>query len=176
MLKRALVVALVLCASGCSSLPAPNRASSNPSTQQTTSSIERGEPATVQRVVDGDTFIALEGTRRFRVRLIGVDTPETVKPGAPIGCFGPETSAYAKRVLTGRQVRLVYDVDRYDRYGRTLAYVFIGKTFFNLDLVQHGYAVVETMPPDVAHVEDLVAAQRAARASRLGLWLMCALR
>ena len=176
MLKRSLALAVLLCASACSSLPAPNRASSSLSTQQATSSIGRRELAAVQRVVDGDTFIALEGTRRFRVRLIGVDTPETVKPGAPIGCFGPEASAYAKRVLTGRQVRLVYDVDRYDRYGRTLAYVFVGKTFFNLDLVQHGYAVVETVPPDVAHVEDFVAAQRVARASHLGHWLKCALR
>jgi micrococcal nuclease len=131
---------------------------------------------TVQRVVDGDTFIALAGSSRFRVRLIGVDTPETVKPGAPIGCFGPEASAYAKKTLTGKQVRLVYDFERYDRYHRVLAYVYLGATFFNLDLVQRGYAVVETVPPDIAHVRDFVAAQRAARASRTGLWLACALR
>jgi len=134
------------------------------------------ELVTVQRVVDGDTFIALTGSRRFRVRLIGVNTPETVKPGTPIQCFGPEASTYAHKILTGKQVRLVYDVERYDRYRRVLAYVYLGATFFNLDLVQRGYAVVETVPPDVAHVRDFVAAQRAARASRTGLWLACALR
>jgi micrococcal nuclease len=131
---------------------------------------------TVQRVVDGDTFIALAGSRRFRVRLIGVDTPETVKPGAPIGCFGPEASAYAYRALTGKQVRLVYDIDRFDQYGRVLAYVYLGGTFFNLDLVRRGFARVLTVRPDVAHVKDFVAAERVARVSRVGLWLVCALR
>jgi micrococcal nuclease len=124
MLKRVLAVAVVLCASACSSLPPPNR----PGIQAETSPPSQGELVTVQRVVDGDTFIALAGARRFRVRLIGLDTPETVKPGTPIQCFGPEASTYAKGSLTGKLVRLVYDVDRYDRYGRTLAYVYMGKT------------------------------------------------
>src|SRR5438309_11531062 len=163
MVKRSLALAVLLCASACSSLPAPNRASSSLSTQQATSSIGRRELAAVQRVVDGDTFIALEGTRRFRVRLIGVDTPETVKPGAPIGCFGPEASSYAHKTLTGRQVRLVYDVDRYDRYRRVLAYVYLGNTFFNLELVLRGYAVVDTVPPNVANVDESVKAARAGR-------------
>jgi micrococcal nuclease len=130
---------------------------------------------TVERVVDGDTFVATTPGQRFRVRLIGVDTPETVKPDTPVQCFGPQASAYAKRVLTGRRVRLVYDVDRYDRYGRVLAYVYVGGAFFNLDLVRLGYAVVLTVPPDVAHTDDFLAAQRAARAARVGLWLACPL-
>ncbi len=177
MRARALFVTVVLGLSACSLSTAPN---SSPTIQGTPTksgpAIGGSETVTVQRVVDGDTFIALEGTHRFRVRLIGVDTPETVKPGAPIGCFGPEASAYAHMTLTGKQVRLVYDVDRYDRYRRVLAYVYLGKTFFNLELVQRGYAVVETVPPNVAHVDDFVEAQRAARASRAGLWLACALR
>lgn len=168
-------VVLAISASSCSTAPTSTQTiQSIPPTSSPT--IGGSENVTVQRVVDGDTFIALTGSSRFRVRLIGVDTPETVKPGAPIGCFGPEASAYAKKTLTGKQVRLVYDVDRYDRYRRVLAYVYLGKTFFNLDLVQRGYAVVDTVPPDVAHVRDFVAAQRAARASRAGLWLACALR
>ena len=175
MLKRAVAVAVVLCASGCSSLPAPNQPSIQARTSETPSPLA-GELATVQRVVDGDTFVAMIGARRFRVRLIGVDTPETVKPRTPVQCYGPEASAYAKDTLTAKQVRLVYDVDRYDRYGRTLAYVYLGKTFLNLALVQQGYAVVETVPPDIAHVTEFVAAQRTARAKRLGLWLKCAFR
>jgi micrococcal nuclease len=175
MVKRILAVAVVLCASACSSLPTPSPPSTQAKTGETPSTAA-GEIAIVQRVVDGDTFIAVVGARRFRVRLIGVDTPETVKPRTPVQCYGPEASAYAKRLLTGKQIRLVYDVDRYDRYGRTLAYVYLGTTFVNLALVQQGYAVVETVPPDVAHADQFVAAQRTARAKRLGLWLACAFR
>ena len=160
-------LAVVLCLSGCSTPSTPNPAALQASPAAAT------ETVTVQRVVDGDTFIAVAGTRRFRVRLIGVDTPETVKPATPIQCFGPEASAYAHRTLTGEQVTLAYDVDRYDRYGRTLAYVYVGSTFFNLDLIQRGYAVVLTVPPDVAHVEQLVAAQKRARTAHIGLWLAC---
>ena len=176
MVKRALAVAVVLCASACSSLPTPTLSSTHAKNSETPSGSTAGDLAIVQRVVDGDTFIALVGARRFRVRLIGVNTPETVKPNTPVQCYGPEASAYAKYVLTGKHIRLVYDVDRYDRYGRTLAYVYVGKTFFNLALVQQGYAVVETVPPDIARVAEFVAAQRIARAKRLGLWLTCAFR
>ena len=172
MRARALFATVVLGLSACSLSTAPQ---SSP-TIQGSPAIGSSETVTVQRVVDGDTFIALDGTQRFRVRLIGIDTPETVKPGAPIGCFGPEASAYAHKTLTGKQVRLVYDVDRYDRYRRVLAYVYLGNTFFNLELVLRGYAVVDTVPPNVAHVDEFVKAQRAARASRAGLWLACALR
>ena len=176
MLKRSLIVAVVLWTSACSSLPTSTQPSTQANPAETSSGTQQGELAYVQRVVDGDTFIALVGPRRFRVRLIGVNTPETVKPNTPVQCYGPEASAYAKHLLSGQQVRLVYDVDRFDRYGRTLAYVYLGKTFFNLALVQQGYAVVETVPPDVTHVADFVAAQRTARAKRLGLWLTCAFR
>ena len=176
MLKRALAVAVVLCASGCSSLPTPNQPSIQAKISETPSPSTQGDLAVVQRVVDGDTFIAVIGARRFRVRLIGVDTPETVKPRTPVQCYGPEASAYAKLSLRAKQVRLVYDVDRYDRYGRTLAYVYLGKTFFNLTLVQQGFAVVDTVPPDIAHAAEFVVAQRTARARRLGLWKTCAFR
>jgi len=176
MLKRVVAVAVVLCASGCSSVPTPILPSTQAKTSETPQAGTQSDLAVVQRVVDGDTFIAVIGARRFRVRLIGVDTPETVKPRTPVQCYGPEASAYAKRTLTAKQVRLVYDVDRYDRFGRTLAYVYLGKTFFNLTLVQQGFAVVDTVPPDIAHVADFVAAQRAARTKRLGLWLKCAFR
>jgi micrococcal nuclease len=135
---------------------------------------EAGDLVTVARVVDGDTFIAQAADRRFRVRLIGVDTPETVKPQTPVQCFGREASSYARRALDGRRVRLVYDVDKYDRYGRVLAYVYVGTEFFNLELVRRGYGVVLTVPPDVAHVDDFVAAQVSARTSGRGLWSACA--
>ena len=84
-------------------------------------------PATgvVERVVDGDTVIVRAGGGALRVRLLGIDTPETVDPDRPVGCFGPEASAYTKHLLTGRSVSLVYDRELHDRYGRLLAYVYL---------------------------------------------------
>ena len=79
---------------------------------------------TVVRVVDGDTVIVRgPGGSTEDVRLIGIDTPETVDPRRPVGCFGPEASAYAKHLLTGRRVLLRYDRELHDRYGRFLAYI-----------------------------------------------------
>jgi len=80
---------------------------------------------TVARVVDGDTVIVQAGSRTLDVRLLGIDTPETVDPRRPVGCYGPEASAYTKHLLTGRPVRLVYDRQLHDVYGRWLAYVYL---------------------------------------------------
>lgn len=129
--------------------------------------------ATVTRVVDGDTVIARVGGEELRVRLIGIDTPETVAPGQPVECFGPAASAFTHRRLEGRDVKLEFDVERLDRYGRTLAYVWLGGELFNETLVREGYAVVTTFPPDVRYVDRFVAAQRAAREQHLGLWGAC---
>jgi micrococcal nuclease len=107
------------------------------------------------------------------VRLIGIDTPETVEPGVPVMCFGPEASRFTTSQLEGRRVRLEFDVERLDRYGRTLAYVWIGGRLFNEVLVRRGFAVVTTYPPDVKYVDRFVAAQRAARGGGRGLWSAC---
>ncbi|MET1015605.1 MAG: thermonuclease family protein, partial [Leifsonia flava] len=86
------------------------------------------ETATVVRVVDGDTLVVDRGTGNERVRLVGVDTPETVAPNAPIECFGPEASAYLTGLLSGASVRLEPDPSQADadRYGRLLRYVWVG--------------------------------------------------
>jgi micrococcal nuclease len=102
--------------------------------------------ATVSRVVDGDTVWVRAGSRSLDVRLLGIDTPETVDPHRPVGCFGPEASAYTKHLLTGRRVRLVYDRQLHDRYGRWLAYIYLERPrrpdlFVNARLVSAGYAV-----------------------------------
>jgi micrococcal nuclease len=126
--------------------------------------------ATIERVVDGDTVVLQDSTR---VRLIGIDTPETVDPRRPVECFGAEASAHAKALLPeGTRVRLEYDVDRIDRYGRTLAYVFRVEDglFVNLALARDGYAEQLTVPPNVAHVDDIRRAVDEARAARRGLW------
>ena len=125
------------------------------------------------RVVDGDTIeVSLDG-RSEDVRLIGVDTPETVKPNTPVQCFGERASHFTKRRLTGRRARLVFGVERRDVYGRLLAYVYLHGRFFNPILVRHGLARSLTIPPNdrfaprFRHLE--LAAARAGR----GLWGAC---
>jgi micrococcal nuclease len=127
----------------------------------------------VERVVDGDTIIVALRGLDVRVRLIGVDSPESVKPDTPVQCFALAASHFTTSRLSGRRVRLEFDVDRFDRYGRTLAYVWLGRTLFNQELVARGFAVVETVPPDVKYVARFLAAQRDAREHDLGLWRAC---
>ena len=107
------------------------------------------------------------------MRLIGIDTPESVKPGTPVECFAREASAFMKRLVEGRRVRLEHDVEERDRYGRLLAYVYRGELFVNAEMVRRGYASVATFPPNVRHAERLVRLQRQARAAGRGLWGRC---
>lgn len=87
-------------------------------------------PLAVSRVVDGDTVVLTRAGKKIKVRLIGINTPETVAPGRPVECFGREASAFAKKTLKGRKVWLEYDpvAGRTDRYGRTLAYLWLDRT------------------------------------------------
>lgn len=132
--------------------------------------------ATVARVVDGDTIVAdVRGTKE-RVRLIGIDTPESVKPDSPVECFGKEASAHAKELLPeGTPVLLVLDTEERDRYGRLLAYVYRAedRRFINLAMVEDGYANQYTFPPNVAHAEEFRAAASKARSEGIGLWSAC---
>ena len=91
----------------------------------------------VQRVVDGDTFLLDDGTR---VRLQGVDAPESVKPDHPVEPFGREASRFAKRFLAPGVVRLEFDGELYDRHGRLLAYVWCGDRMLNEELLREGLA------------------------------------
>jgi micrococcal nuclease len=129
--------------------------------------------ADVIRVVDGDTaLVRLRGAVEY-VRYIGVDTPETVKPGTPVQCYGPRAHAYDERLVGDRTVRLVFDRVRRDVYGRLLAYVYAGGRFVNAALVRGGYARTLTIPPNTAHAPLFARlAQRAARRGQ-GLWGRC---
>jgi micrococcal nuclease len=127
----------------------------------------------VARVVDGDTAEMLLGGREVDIRFIGIDAPESVAPDRPVECLGRRASAYTEARLEGRTVRLEFDVERLDRFGRTLAYVWIGDELFNETLVAEGYAVVTTFPPNVKYVDRFVAAQRSAREAGVGLWGAC---
>lgn len=133
----------------------------------------RGTRAVVTRVVDGDTAEMLLDGLEIDVRFIGVDAPESVAPDQPVECFGRRASAYTRSRLEGRTVRLEFDVERVDRFGRTLAYVWIGDELFNGTLVAEGYAAVTTFPPNVRYVDRFVAAQRSAREADRGLWGAC---
>ena len=127
------------------------------------------------RVVDGDTIHVQVGGARETVRYIGVDTPESVKPGTPVECFAKRASAFNHRLVDGEQVRLVRDAEPRDRYGRLLAYVYRvrDKRFVNAALVRRGYAVPLTIPPNVAHAEQFRKLASAARRAGRGLWSAC---
>ena len=121
----------------------------------------------VERVVDGDTIV-VRGVGR--VRLIGVDTPETVAPGRPVEFFGREASAFTKRLLEGRPVRLEYDRERTDRYGRTLAYVHLADgTFANAEIIRRGYGHAYTRFP-FRYLDRFRQLEREARSAERGLW------
>ena len=128
----------------------------------------------VERVVDGDTVIVRADGGVLRVRLLGIDTPETVDPDRPVGCFGPEASAYTKHLLTGRSVTLVYDRELHDRYGRLLAYVYRRGRFDNASLIELGYARTLSSPPNTAHAAELASLERRAALDGRGLWGACA--
>jgi len=130
----------------------------------------------IVKVIDGDTVdIALAG-RTERVRLIGVNTPETKHPTKPIECFGPEASAYLTKLLPkGTHVRIERDVEARDRYGRMLLYLYLGSNdlFINLDLVARGYGTPMSIEPNTFHRNDFVRAAAQAEAANVGLWKAC---
>jgi micrococcal nuclease len=129
--------------------------------------------ATVVRAVDGDTVEARIGDRVEDVRYIGVDTPETVKPGTPVQCFGHRASDFDRRLVEGRRVRLVFGVERRDVYGRLLAYVYIGHRFVNAELVRRGFARTLAIPPNTLHRALFRRLELGAARAGRGLWGRC---
>ena len=132
-------------------------------------------PGSVQvtAVVDGDTVEVTTAGRRETVRLLGVDTPETVHPHRPVECFGPEASAFTRSRLLGRTVHLSFDRVRRDPYGRLLAYLEVDGRPFNDELLAGGYATVLVIPPNGAHGRRLLGRELEARRARRGLWGAC---
>jgi micrococcal nuclease len=127
--------------------------------------------AKVVRVSDGDTFVATVNGRRERIRVIGVDTPESVAPNQPVEPYGEEASDFAKHYLDGETVRLAGDAEPRDRYGRMLAYVWLEDgTFWNALLVAEGYAQQLTIPPNVAYERLFRRLVSEARREDRGLW------
>jgi len=124
-------------------------------------------------VTDGDTIRVEVRDDEIPVRLIGIDTPETDGPYTDLECFGEQASRYATEALEGRGVELEFDVERTDRFDRTLAYLWLDGSLFNERILRDGYAVLATFPPNVRYVDRFVAAQRRARDDAAGLWGAC---
>ena len=129
----------------------------------------------VLRVVDGDTTKVRLSGRTETVRYIGIDTPESVKPGTPVQCYGHAASSANRRLVEGREVDLRIGKEPRDRYGRLLAYVYRASDhlFVNAELVERGYARTLTIPPNDAFAGRLARLERAASAAGRGLWSAC---
>jgi micrococcal nuclease len=142
----------------------------------------------VVRVIDGDTIVVRLDGQDEDVRLIGVDTPETVKPDTPVQCFGERASHFTKRALTGQRVRLVFGVERHDVYDRLLAYVYLARRtsgvpqharsrqrdwLFNSTLVRRGLARSLTIPPNDRFAPRFRALELTAARDGRGLWGAC---
>lgn len=141
------------------------RATSTPSLPQNTYA--------VVRVVDGDTISIIKDGKTVTLRLIGLDTPETVDPRKPVQCFGKAASDKAKELLTGKMVRIELDASQgtLDKYARTLAYVFlVDGTFFNEYMIAEGYGHEYTYNLPYKYQKEFKDAGARARAEKRGLW------
>lgn len=132
----------------------------------------------VKRIVDGDTIEVVDGNNIFKVRYIGIDTPETVKPNAPVDCFGKEASNYNKQLVEKKNVYLEPDVQSKDSFGRELRYVYVKNAQNEFDmvnkiLVAEGYAFVATYPPNVKYQSEFMSLESEARNAQRGLWITC---
>lgn len=121
----------------------------------------------VKRVIDGDTLLLINGER---VRLIGVDTPETKHPRKPVQYFGREAYLFTKQMVDGKEARLEFERQKRDRYGRLLAYVYLlDGTFLNAEIIKQGYGFAYTRFP-FRYMEEFRIYEREARQNRRGLW------
>jgi micrococcal nuclease len=129
--------------------------------------------AEVVRIVDGDTIEVLIEDTEEDVRYIGVDTPESVAPGEPVECFGPEASEFNERLVAGETVTLVFDRELRDAYGRLLAYVFADGVLVNAELVARGFARTLEIAPNTSKAPRLARLERRAGVAARGLWGAC---
>ena len=128
----------------------------------------------VSKISDGDTFyVETESSEKFKIRLIGIDAPESYNVGKKFikEYFGKEAKVFVTNLLKNKKVKLTFDVQKTDRYGRILAYAYLENgVFLNQYLVENGFAVVATFPPNVKFVEVFTKAEKLARNKKFGLW------
>lgn len=126
----------------------------------------------VTRVIDGDTIVVKKDEQEYRVRMIGIDTPESVHPNKPVEYFGIEASNKLKELIENKNVELKADVtqDDVDRYGRLLRYVYLDDVDINLEMIKQGYAFEYTYRVPYEKQEEYREAESNARLNNLGLW------
>lgn len=125
----------------------------------------------VIKVVDGDTIKIIYNGKEESIRLIGIDTPESVHPDAEKNTeLGKVASEYTKSQLEGKEITLELDIQERDKYGRILAYAYINDEMFNKILLKEGYAQLMTISPNVKYADEFVALQKQARESQKGIW------
>ncbi len=127
----------------------------------------------IKQVIDGDTIEITRYGKPEQVRLIGLDTPETVDPRKPVQCFGKEASDNSKKLLSGQKVRIEFDqkVGERDRYGRLLAYIWLNSELVNLELIRGGYAHEYTYRSQSYKYQDqFKEAEGLAKQAQVGFW------
>lgn len=127
----------------------------------------------VDRVVDGDTAKVFYGGESVYVRYIGIDTPESVKPDSPVECFGEESKTLNADLIEGQQMKLVFDREKRDHYGRLLAYVYVNGKMINAELLRRGYATTLEVSPNTSRAGQFRGLEREARQQDRGLWSAC---
>lgn len=139
--------------------------------EETAAPVDGRVSASVERTVDGDTFIAiLEDGSRERVRMLLLDTPETKKEGTPVQPFGPEASEYTKKLLSGQRVELEFDEEQRDQYDRMLAYVYLNGEMVNEKLLEQGLARVVVYRPNDKYIDEFREIQNKAKQQKSGVW------
>jgi micrococcal nuclease len=135
------------------------------------------EKSQVRRVVDGDTVELSNGQK---IRLLNIDTPETVKANTPIMCYGREASDFTKKLLTDKNVQLVSDREANDQYGRGLRFIFLDgvdtdniENSINADLVKNGFARAVSYKPNITYIKDFQNWESQAKSKNLGIWANC---
>ncbi len=154
----------------------PPTPSSSTSTVIMASTTSENSTYRVAKVVDGDTVELIMQGKKVKIRLIGLNTPETVAPNRPVGCYGPEASAEAHRLLDNKAVRLEVDPTQgtYDKYGRSLGYIFLEDgTNFGLYMIKAGFGKEDTYKKPYKYQKEFKEAQAQAQAQKLGEWGAC---
>ena len=135
-----------------------------------------GANGRIVKVIDGDTLDVSMNGRTERVRLIGIDTPETKKPNSPVECFGPEATERTKELLPEDTPVLVQrDIEARDPYGRLLGYIYrtSDQLFVNQDLIVNGFARPLSIAPNTTFAREFATLAQSAQDSKTGLWGMC---
>lgn len=166
LIKRMFILLILLMTIGCQNSPQEN--STN---KQESFSDSKKISAYVEDVIDGDTMRIIVNGKEETIRLLLIDTPETVHPTKPVQPFGPEASKYAKETLSGKEVEIELDVRERDKYGRLLVYLYINGQMFNEMLLENGLArVAYVFPPNTKYVDRFKEIEKKAKQKEVGIW------